>query len=167
MSKMGSHEPFGYLKHKLWPKEGGQFDSRPLEVGNCPNLLMCSWRAIYLWKDLDEGYNFASKFTSFEGLHKMLWASKVRSPNFGNFGIPNLGVPRQNDIWVQAPWPSTKNTIRGKNVASPKSRSWWILWFRVCLCLICPPKMFQLCTTQLVVLFMQVCVNNWPTYHSS
>jgi hypothetical protein len=21
MSKMGLHEPFGYLKHKLWPKE--------------------------------------------------------------------------------------------------------------------------------------------------
>jgi hypothetical protein len=22
MSKMGSHHPFGHLKHKLWPKEG-------------------------------------------------------------------------------------------------------------------------------------------------
>jgi hypothetical protein len=22
MNKMGSHDPFGYLKHKLWPKEG-------------------------------------------------------------------------------------------------------------------------------------------------
>jgi len=22
MSKMGSHDPFKYLKHKLWPKEG-------------------------------------------------------------------------------------------------------------------------------------------------
>jgi hypothetical protein len=22
MSKMGSDDPFGYLKHKLWPKEG-------------------------------------------------------------------------------------------------------------------------------------------------
>jgi len=22
MSKMGSHDPFGHLKHKLWPKEG-------------------------------------------------------------------------------------------------------------------------------------------------
>jgi hypothetical protein len=22
MSKMGSHDPFGYLKHKLWPKGG-------------------------------------------------------------------------------------------------------------------------------------------------
>jgi hypothetical protein len=22
MFKMGSHDPFGHLKHKLWPKEG-------------------------------------------------------------------------------------------------------------------------------------------------
>jgi hypothetical protein len=22
MSKMGSHDPVGHLKHKLWPKEG-------------------------------------------------------------------------------------------------------------------------------------------------
>jgi len=22
MSRMGSHDPFGHLKHKLWPKEG-------------------------------------------------------------------------------------------------------------------------------------------------
>jgi hypothetical protein len=22
MSKMGSHDPFGFLKHKLWPKKG-------------------------------------------------------------------------------------------------------------------------------------------------
>jgi hypothetical protein len=22
MLKIGSHDPFGYLKHKLWPKEG-------------------------------------------------------------------------------------------------------------------------------------------------
>jgi hypothetical protein len=22
ISKMGSHRPFGHLKHKLWPKEG-------------------------------------------------------------------------------------------------------------------------------------------------
>ncbi len=30
-----------------------------------------------------------------------------RSPNFENFGTPNLGVWRQNDIWVQAPWLDT------------------------------------------------------------
>jgi hypothetical protein len=42
-----------------------------------------------------------------------------RSPNFGNFRTPKLGVLGQNDIWVQAVWPSTKNNIRGKVVVSP------------------------------------------------
>jgi len=42
-----------------------------------------------------------------------------KNPNFGNFEIPNLGVPRQNDIWVHAPSLGTKNTIMGKVVAYP------------------------------------------------
>jgi hypothetical protein len=44
----------------------------------------------------------------------------VRSPNFENFGIPNLGVSRQNDIWMQLLWLITDNTIRGKVLISPK-----------------------------------------------
>jgi len=43
------------------------------------------------------------------------------SLNFGNFGTLNLGIPKQNDNWVQAPWLGINNTIRGKVVASPKS----------------------------------------------
>jgi hypothetical protein len=44
-----------------------------------------------------------------------------KNPNFGNFRTPNLGVLRQNDIWVLAPWLGTKNIIRGKVVASPST----------------------------------------------
>jgi hypothetical protein len=47
MSKMSSHDPFGYLKHKL------------TKVRNCPNLLACKWRATYRWKAFDKAYNFA------------------------------------------------------------------------------------------------------------
>jgi hypothetical protein len=38
MFKMGSHGPFGYLKHKLWPKEESQ---KSIKVKNCPDLLAC------------------------------------------------------------------------------------------------------------------------------
>jgi len=41
----------------------------------------------------------------------------VKSPNFGNFGTPKLGVPRQNDIWMQPLWLITKNIKRGR---------WWL-----------------------------------------
>ncbi len=40
MYKMGSHDPFGHLWHKLWqkerPKANWQFDSRPRKVRNHP-----------------------------------------------------------------------------------------------------------------------------------
>jgi hypothetical protein len=48
-------------------------------------------------------------------------AQSYKNFNFENFRIPNLVVLRQNDIWVQAMWPSIENTIRGKVVASPSS----------------------------------------------
>jgi hypothetical protein len=51
MFKMGSHDPFRYLKHKLWLKKK--------------------------LKTLDKSYNFASDLTSIKGLHTKLWASKV------------------------------------------------------------------------------------------
>jgi len=36
----------------------------------------------------------------------------------------HLGVSRQTTIWMWASWRGTKYTIRGKVVASPKSRPW-------------------------------------------
>jgi hypothetical protein len=41
-----------------------------------------------------------------------------------NYGSPNLGILGQNDIWVLAMWPSTKNIIKGKVVASFKFGLW-------------------------------------------
>jgi hypothetical protein len=42
-----------------------------------------------------------------------------RSPNLGNFGIHNLGVLGQINIWVPVPWPSIDSTIMGKVVVPP------------------------------------------------
>jgi hypothetical protein len=41
------------------------------------------------------------------------------SSDFKNFEIPNFEVDGKKDLWVEAPWPSTENTIRGIVVASP------------------------------------------------
>ncbi len=46
-----------------------------------------------------------------------------KSPNLGNFETPKLGVLKQNDIWVQAPWLGTKNIIRGDPNVSPKQNT--------------------------------------------
>jgi hypothetical protein len=146
MSKMGSHDPFGHLKHKLWPKEM-QFDSRPLKVGNHPDFLACKWRATYRWKALNESYNFALDLISIEGLHTKLWGPKVT-------GVPTLGVPKQNVIWMWASWRGIKYTTRGKVVASPKSGPWGVLWVWVCPWLVLTPKVLQLWTNQFVVWFV-------------
>jgi hypothetical protein len=73
--------------------------------------------------------------------HKDMAPQSCESPNFGNFG------------WVLVSWPSTKYTIRGKVVASHKYGPWWVLWVRVCPCLVCAPKALKLRTNQLVVWF--------------
>jgi hypothetical protein len=93
MFKMGLHDPFGHLKHKLWPKKGQksncQFDSWPLKVKNLPNFLLCKWRVTFHWKAFDKGYNFALYLTSIEELHTKLWASKVaRVLILGILGLP-------------------------------------------------------------------------------
>jgi hypothetical protein len=84
MSKMGSHDPFGHLKHKLWPKEGSGIASISLRA---------NWCSTNCWKALDEGYNFASNLISIGGLHAKLWASKItRVSTLGILRLP-LGSP--------------------------------------------------------------------------
>jgi hypothetical protein len=158
MSKMGLHNPFGHLKHKLWPKEGLGVKLatwlRPLKVKNWPDFLACRWHATYHWKDLGKGYNFSLDLISIGGLHTKLWDPKV-------VGIPTLAT------WMWASWKGTEYTIRGKVLASPKSGPWWVLWVRVCPWLILAPKVLQQCSNQLVVWF---CVGpcEWIiAYHSS
>jgi hypothetical protein len=73
-----------------------QFDSRPLKVGNRPDSLAFRWFATYLWKVLNESYNFVLDFISIGGLHTKLWVSKVA-------GIPILGIS-----WLSLGSPRTK-----------------------------------------------------------
>ncbi len=64
------------------------------------------------------------------------------NPNFEIFGSPNLGILGQNDIWVKSPWPSAKNTIREKVVASsnPNCGETWKSMF------VCGSSMHQKCS---------------------
>jgi len=170
MSKMVSHDPFGHLKHNLWSKEGLGvkltiwLHFRSLKVGNIPDFFTYRWCATYHWKALIESYNFALNFISIGGLHTKLWDSKITNVLISGIRDSNLGVLRQNDIWVLALWLGTWNNIRGEVVASPKFGLWWVLWVRVYSWFIHASKVLQLLTNQHVV---RVHVSNWITYHSS
>jgi hypothetical protein len=150
MSKMGSHDPFRYLKHKLWPKE---------RLGvKLPIWLPTtkSWES--LWFPHVEVACHISLERSWLRLQLCLkphfnwWSThKVMGLQFWEFRDSHLGVLGQNDIWMLALWQGTKNTIKGKVVASPKSELWWVLSIRVCPWFVRAPKVLQLHTNQLVI----------------
>jgi hypothetical protein len=85
----------------------------------------------------------------------------LQESQFWEFRDFHLGVPKQNVIWMRASWRGTEYTIRGKEVASPKSEPWWVLWVRVCPWLVLAPKVLKLCINQLIDWFVQVHVSNW------
>jgi len=130
MLKMGSHDPFGYLKHKLWPKVG-------------PEIKLPIW--LLTTKSQESPWFICMKVTchiplerSRQGLQicfkphhnwrckKNYGPPKSQKSQFWEFQDSNLGIPRQNEIWVLAPWPGIENAIRGKVVASPKCGRWWV-----------------------------------------
>jgi hypothetical protein len=147
---MGSHDPFGHLRHKLWPKERSGVKlaiwfptTKSWESIRFPCVqVACD----ILLKRFRQGLQLC-----FKPHLKRRFAHKVmKVPTLTISRLP-FGVPGQNAIWMWASWRGTKYTIRGKVVASPKSRSWWVLWVQVCLWLVLTPKVFQLFTNQLVV----------------
>jgi hypothetical protein len=132
-----------------------QFDSWPLKVRNHLNFLAFRWHATCHWKSFDEGYNFASNLITIRGLHVKLWAPQsCKSPNYENSKTPTWESWDKNAIWMWALWRGTKYIIRGKVVASPKSRPWWVLWVRGCPWFILTLKVFKLCNNQLVDWFV-------------
>jgi hypothetical protein len=161
---MGLHDPFGHLKHKLCPKKGResncQFDSRPLKVKNRPNFLACKWRATYCWKDVDKGYNFFLELISIVGLHVEIWAPKV-------VGVPTLGISRLPLRSLGTKWnlgaglvAKHKVNCKGEGGGFPQVRA-VVSLMNPCLPMARPcTKVFQLCTNQLVVWFVQDNVSN-------
>jgi hypothetical protein len=151
MSKMSLHDPFGYLKYMLWPKKGSGIKlsiffliikSQKLPQFTC--IQVASYISL-------ESSRWELQLCFRPHLNRR---STQEVMGLKNRGSHNLGILGQNNIWVQASWPGTKNTIRGKVMVSPKSKPWWVLWVHVCLWFVRAPKMLQLCINQLVVWFV-------------
>jgi hypothetical protein len=163
---MGSHHPFGHLKHKLWPKEGLGINlavwlltSKSRESTQFP----CVQVACHIpLKSLQQGLQFCFRPHFDRRLaHKVMGLQSRGSLNFDNFETPTWESREKNAIWIWALWSGTKYTIRGKVMASPKSGSWWVLWVRICSWLVLTPKVLKLCTNHLVLVFLQVRVSSW------
>jgi hypothetical protein len=97
-------------------------DSRPLKVGNRPDLLGDRRRATYRWKGLDEGYNFASDHISIGGLLAKLWGSKVAGVPIGGIsGLPCESPGTKSHLDV-APVESHRVYYKGEGGDFPKSK---------------------------------------------
>jgi hypothetical protein len=70
-----------------------QFDSRPLKVGNRPDLGACRWSATHCWKALDESYKFASNLVPIGGMGKELWHRKMAGVQTRTVSRLLLGSP--------------------------------------------------------------------------
>jgi len=73
-----------------------------------------------------------------------------RSFNFGNFKTPTWESHDKMTFGCSSYGQTQKDIIRGKVVASPKSKSWWILWVRDCSWLVYAPKCSNYALTNLL-----------------
>ncbi|CAM6044223.1 unnamed protein product [Sphagnum compactum] len=104
-------------------RESASFDSRPLKVGNRPEILGCRGRATYRWKALDESYNFASDCIAIQGLLAKLWGSKVAGVPFGAIsGLPR-GSPGKNSHLDVASVESCRVYYKGEGGGFPQVRA--------------------------------------------
>jgi hypothetical protein len=138
-----------YDQKKSWEsnsRESASFDSRPLKVGNRPEILGCRRRATYRWKALDESYNFALDRTSIRDLLAKLWGFKV--PGVPQGGISRL--PRVKSHLDVSSVESHRVYYKGEGGGFPQVRAVVSL---VCVCcpwLVLAPKVLQLCTNHFV-----------------
>jgi hypothetical protein len=158
MSKMGSRCPFGHLKHKLWPKE------RPgvkLAIWLPTTKSQESIRFPYVQATCDiplESFQWGLQLC-FKPHHDQRSAQEVICPQSrGSLGWCNFGTPSWESrdkmaIWMWPLWSGAKYTIRGKVVASPESRPWWVKWVWVARGLSQHPKGCRMSSNQLVVGF--------------
>jgi len=62
---------------------------------------------------------------------KVMGLQSRGSPSWRDFKTPTWESQERKAIWMSALWRGAKYIIRGKVVASPKSRPWWVLCVRV------------------------------------
>ncbi len=161
MSKMGLHDPFGHLKHKLWPKEGPRIKLiiwlLTTKSQDRFDFLVCKWRATYLWKAFDEVYNFID-FISIGGLHTELWGPKVAKVSTLTIsGLP-FGSPGTKSHLDVSLVERHRVYYMGEGDGFPQVRAVVNLMSVSCPWLILTPKVLQLCTNDLVLV---LCRSVW------
>jgi len=151
MSKMGLHDPFENLKHKLWPKEGLKIKLAiwfstikhqewiwfPCVQVVCNILLKRNWQGLQLC---------FKPHLNRKSTHKVMGPKVARVPTLAILG---LGVSGKNAIgWGLVE--KHKVYCKGEGCNFPQVRAMMSLLNSNCLWLVITPKVLQLCTNHLV-----------------
>jgi hypothetical protein len=152
MSKMGSHDPFEHLKHKLWPKESHGVklvvwlqSTKSEKSTQFPCVqVVCNTPLKSFWQGLQFcfGLHLNRRF-----IHKVM-GPQNRKSRPGTKCHLDVGLVERHIVYY-----------KGEGGGFPKSRPWWILWIRGCLWVL-TPKVLKLCTNQLVVRCVQIHVSD-------
>jgi hypothetical protein len=136
MSKMGLHDPFGHLKHKLWPKERSgvkltiwfptikSWESPwfPCVKVACNIPLKKSWWGLQLCFKPHVNRRFA---------HKVMRPQSHGSPNFGNFETPtwkyhlNVALVARHRVYYKGEgggFPQVQAVVNLSRMSSPVAR---------------------------------------------
>jgi hypothetical protein len=154
MFKMGLHDPFGYLKHKLWPTKGlgvklsiwlstiksQEFPWFPCVQVACHKALESSW----------QGLQLSFRPHSIRGLHTKLWVSKVvRIPILE---ISRLSFKSPKTKWHLGVGPVAKHKVYYKGEGGGFPQVWAMVSF-VSPCL----SMTRLCTKNVSTIHSPIC----------
>jgi len=132
-----------------------QFDFWPEKVGNRPDLLGYRGCRTYLWKALNESYNFASNCISIWGLLAKLWASKVVGIPIGAIsGLPLESPEREKPFGCGL---RDQSQNKGEGGGFSQVRAVVSLVCPCCLWIVLAPKVLQLCTNHFVWVVCRPC----------
>jgi hypothetical protein len=157
MSKMSLHDPFGHLKHKLWPKERlgvklaiwfSTAKSQESPWFPCVQVVCDILLENFPW-----GIKFGFKpHLNLRFAHKVMGPQNCRSPNFGNFGTPTW---ESWDKMTFGCWSVARHRVYYKG----EGGGFLQIWAVVSLVSLCLPvarsctKLLHLCIDQFVVWF--------------
>ncbi len=159
---MGSHCPFGHLKHKLWSKErlkiklvvwlptikSQELTQFPRVQTTCDIPLKISRRGLQLWFKAHRNWRSA---------RKVMGSQSCKSPSSENFETPIWESRNKNHLDV-APVERCRVYYKGEGGGFPQVQVVVNLVSLSCLWLVLTPKMFLLCTNHLVLV---LCKSVW------
>ncbi len=130
-----------------------QFDSRPLKVGNPPLPNVCSKSTTWLWKALDESYNFGSNLVPIRARGEKLWTPKVLGVQTGTVSGLHFGSPGKKSHLDVASVRSCKEYYKGEGGGFPRVRAVVSQVSSSCPWLVPTPKGCKMSFNKLVVGF--------------